>query len=250
MKKNSKRVTALRRELVSSADEAQARVLQRFFKTNKGEYGEGDIFLGIKTPVVRNVARRYITLELDEIGQLLESRIHEERACALALLVKKFEQGDEDERKKVYDFYLQSRKYINNWDLVDLSAPHIVGRYLLDKDRSVLYRLAHSEVLWDRRIAMLSAFTFIRDHDYADALLMAETLLCDEHDLMHKAVGWMLREIGKRDRETEEAFLNKHYRVMPRTMLRYAIEKFDEPKRRRYMEKGGRQYAGKKKKTP
>jgi 3-methyladenine DNA glycosylase AlkD len=228
----------LKKELQRNSDKGQAALLQRFFKTGKGEYGEGDVFLGIKVPVQRSIAKKYRELELDELQQLLDSKIHEHRMSALFILMDKNKKAGPAERKQIFDFYLKNTKNINNWDLVDLSAPNIVGDYLLDKDRAVLYRLARSNLLWDRRISILATFAFIRNKEWEDSLTIAELLLKDEHDLMHKATGWMLRELGKRvSQEKEEEFLKKHYKKMPRTMLRYAIEKFDEKKRMFYMGK-------------
>ena len=220
-------ISGLIRELKSLKDPAQAKVLQRFFKTGKGEYGEGDVFLGIKVPVQRKVARKYFGLQLTDIRKLLASKIHEHRLVALLILIQKYEY----EEKTVYDLYLKKTRYINNWDLVDLSAPKIVGQHLLTRDRKVLYRLAKSRNLWERRIAIVSTFTFIRNGDYKDTLKLARLLLHDRHDLIHKAAGWMLREIGKRDQKILETFLKQHAKVMPRTMLRYAIERFDKKKR-------------------
>ncbi len=218
----------------------QAQILQRFFKTGPGEYGEGDIFLGIKVPQQRQVVKKcYKDLPLSEIPKILRTKVHEYRLAALLILVAKFNVKDigAAEKKKIYDLYLKNMAFINNWDLVDLSAPNIVGVYLLDKPREILYKLAKSKDLWERRIAILATFTFIRDNDFKDTLRIAKTLLHDEHDLIHKAVGWMLREVGKRDQDAEEKFLRAHYQVMPRTMLRYAIERFEEKKRKYYMKK-------------
>lgn len=230
----------IKKELGKLASLKQAQVLQRFFKTSPGEYGEGDIFLGIKVPVQRQVVKKYYKdLSLSEIHKLLRTKVHEYRLVALLILVAKFnvENISAAEKKKIYDLYLKNTAYVNNWDLVDLSAPNIVGVYLLDKPRAVLYKLVKSKDLWERRIAILATFTFIRNNDFKDTLRIAKILLQDEHDLIHKAVGWMLREVGKRDQETEEKFLRKHYRAMPRTMLRYAIEKFEEAKRLAYLKK-------------
>jgi len=226
----------LKKELDNLADKKQATNLQRFFKTGKGEYGEGDVFLGVKVPVLRSVAKRYKYLSLNDLQQLLDSKIHEHRMISLFILISQYAKADDEKKKQIYDFYLKNTKNINNWDLVDLSAPNIVGDYLLGKDRSVLYKLAKSKLLWDRRIAILATFAFIRNKESKDSLAIAELLLKDEHDLMHKATGWMLRELGKRvSREKEEEFLKKHCKTMPRTMLRYSIEKFDEKKREEYM---------------
>ena len=230
----------IKKELGKLASLKQAQILQRFFKTGPGEYGEGDIFLGIKVPIQRQVVKKYYQdLPLSEIPKLLKTKVHEYRLVALLILVAKFNVKNISaaERKKIYDLYLKNTAYINNWDLVDLSAPHIVGVYLLNKPRAILYKLVKSKSLWERRIAILATFTFIRDNDFKDTLRIAKLLLGDKHDLIHKAVGWMLRELGKRDQRVLENFLNIHYRNMPRTMLRYAIEKFEEPKRQYYMKK-------------
>lgn len=211
--------------------------LQRFFKTGKGQYGEGDVFLGIKVPDQRKIARKYKGLGLGDLQRLFDSEIHEHRLVSLLILLEKYAKGDSETKKRVYETYINNTRRINNWDLVDLSAPNIVGDYLLRRNRSVLYSLAKSENLWERRISVLATFTFIRNNDFHDAMEIAEILLRDEHDLIHKAVGWMLREIGKRNQDVEEQFLEKYHTMMPRTMLRYAIEKFPEEKRRHYMVK-------------
>ena len=228
----------LKKELESLADKKQAALLQRFFKTGKGEYAEGDIFLGIKVPVQRAVAKKYRDLSLTDIQQLLNSKIHEHRLIALLIMIQKFDQAEEDARKEIFEAYLRNTHNINNWDLVDLSAPNIVGNYLLDKPRKILYKLAKSKSIWEKRIAMLATFEFIANKETKDALAIAEILVHDKHDLIQKAVGWMLRELGKRvSQEEEEKFLRKHYKQMPRTMLRYAIERFDEKKKKEYMKK-------------
>ncbi|MFH0836489.1 MAG: DNA alkylation repair protein [Candidatus Micrarchaeota archaeon] len=220
-------------ELQTLADPAQAKNLQRFFKTGKGEYGEGDVFLGIKVPVQRGVASKFKELPLAEVKALLKSKVHEHRMVALFILVNRFEKTGEKERKEIVEVYLKNTANINNWDLIDLSAPKIIGSWLLDKDRRVLYKLAKSSSLWERRIAVLSCFMFIKHGEFKDALAIAELLLNDKHDLIHKAVGWMLREIGNKDLRVEEEFLKKHAKEMPRTMLRYAIEKFPETREKR-----------------
>ncbi len=212
-----------------------AAILQRFFKTGVGQYGEGDVFLGIKVPPLRALAKRYRDAKLDVVSNLLTSRYHEERLFALLLLMQFYQHGTDTEQSSAYELYLNNTQRINNWDLVDLSAPHIVGRHLQDRPRQVLLKLACSSSLWERRIAILATFHFIRLNDFDDTLHIAEILLQDEHDLMHKAVGWMLREVGKRDLAAEEDFLQKHYHDMPRTMLRYAIERFPEQRRRQYL---------------
>jgi len=239
MEKKTKKLRDLKNELKRHADADQAKQMQRYFKTDKGEYGEGDIFLGLKAPVVRALMRDYVALDLDDLEKLLKSGIHEERSVALAILRRKFERAAEEERKSIFDFYIDHTENINNWDLVDLSAPTIVGGYLLDKDRKILYEMARSENLWRRRISIISTFAFIKEGDCSDSLRIAEMLLDDKHDLIHKAVGWTLREVGKKDIAAEEKFLKKHGGNMPRTALRYAIEKFDAAKRRQYMS-GGR----------
>lgn len=215
----------------------KAAILSRFFKTGPGEYGAGDIFLGVTVPEQRALAKKYFHLELTEIQVLLSSPIHEFRLTALLILVSKFEKSLGLERKKLVDFYLKNTNNINNWDLVDLSVYKILGCYLLDKPRAVLYRLACSKNLWERRIAIIATFAFIRQNDFTDTFQIAQKLLLDKHDLIQKAVGWMLREVGKRDLAREEDFLRQHYRLMPRTMLRYAIEKFPEAKRKKYLTK-------------
>lgn len=213
----------------------KAKILGRFFKTGKGEYGEGDVFLGLSVPQQRQVAKKYSDLTFKELQELLSSKIHEHRLTALFILMMKYKKSTDGEKKDIFDFYLGNTKNINNWDLIDLSAPSIVGDYLLENDRSVLYKLAMSKNLWEKRIAMLSTYAFIRRGQFTDTLKISEILLNDTHDLIHKAVGWMLREVGKKDQKTEEKFLQKHYRQMPRTMLRYAIEKLPEEKRKYYL---------------
>ena len=207
----------------------------RFFKTGPGEYGEGDMFLGIRVPVTRKVARKFRELPFEQTLELLKSKYHEERLLALFMLVAIFKKGDEAEQKKIYEAYLNHTDFINNWDLVDSSAHQIIGGYLLKRDRKPLYRLAKSKSLWERRISVIATYTFIKREDFTDTVKLSEILLTDGEDLMHKAVGWMLREVGKLDLEIEENFLRKHYKKMPRTMLRYAIEKFEEGKRQGYL---------------
>jgi 3-methyladenine DNA glycosylase AlkD len=195
------------------------------------------VFVGVRVPVIRRIAKEFKLLSLSEVVRLLHSKIHEERLAALAILVLQTAKGDVETRKRIYDLYLANTKYINNWDLVDLSAPQLVGAYLEDRSRRPLHRLAKSSWLWDRRISILATFHFIRLGDFDDTLRIAEMLLGDKEDLIHKAVGWMLREVGKRDQEVLETFLDKHGRIMPRTMLRYAIEKFPEKKRQEFLAK-------------
>ncbi|MDH5216654.1 MAG: DNA alkylation repair protein [Gammaproteobacteria bacterium] len=219
------------------ADPGIAQQSQRFFKTAKGQYGEGDIFLGIRVPVLRKQVSKFRSMSLDECLSILTSKYHEERLFALLMLVDMFKRGTALEQKQIYDAYLAHTGFVNNWDLVDSSAHLIVGEYLSERDRRPLQRLARSKSLWERRIAMIATFCFIRNGQFDDALEVAEILLKDEHDLIHKAVGWMLREIGNRDKRSEVEFLQKHYQTMPRTMLRYAIEKFPEAERYRYLDR-------------
>jgi 3-methyladenine DNA glycosylase AlkD len=227
----------VRKELKSMADPDKAAILQRFFKTGPGQYGEGDIFIGVMVPQSRQIAKKFSQLPLGEVRTLLYSRIHEERLVALLILARRYGSASSCmEKEEIVKFYLNHIKQVNNWDLVDLSAPNILGAHLVDSRdrRRLLYRLARSENLWERRIAIVATHHFIRNGDFSDTLKIAEMLLQDRHDLMHKAAGWMLREVGKRDAAAEEAFLEKHCNVMPRTMLRYAIERLPENKRRRY----------------
>lgn len=231
----STQIAELRKKIKSLASPEISKTMQWFFKTGKGEYGEGDIFVGLKVPTQRKIASEFKNLELSELKILLDSKIHEERLISLFILVDKYEKNSDIEKEKIFSFYLKNRKGINNWDLVDLSAPKIIGKHLLKKDKSLLFKFAVSENLWERRIAVLSTYEFIRNNDFETTLKIAELLLIDEHDLIHKAVGWMLREIGKRDLKTEENFLKLYYKKMPRTMLRYAIEKFPELKRKKYL---------------
>lgn len=208
---------------------------QRFFKTGKGEYGEGDIFLGIRVPVIRKAVKLFHDTTLSEIKKLLKSEYHEIRLFALLLLVYQFSKTDEGNKVKIYNLYLKNTQYINNWDLVDSSASYIIGAYLFDKDRSVLYDLAGSKEIWSRRIAIIATAYFINNNQYNDTLKLAKILLNDPEDLIHKAVGWMLREVGKRDRKEEETYLKQNYKHMPRTMLRYSIEKFSKEQRKAYL---------------
>lgn len=277
-------IQQLRKDLERVADPVRAKNLQRYFKTGKGEYGEGDIFLGLTVPISRQIAKKYNHLDIADIKKLLGSKFHEERLIALLILVEQFNKGDEAGKKKIYNFYLKNTKCINNWDLVDLSSHEIVGGYLLDSIRSlneasepdgntslicdkkskstaerfvekdfnkimkrsfregscpinILYKLAKSKNIWERRIAVISTFEFIRNDYFDVSMELAEMLLQDEHDLIHKAVGWMLREVGKKDQKMEIKFLDKHYEKMPRIMLRYAIEKFPEKLRLNYLKK-------------
>jgi 3-methyladenine DNA glycosylase AlkD len=233
-------MTTTAREIYSRlerlADKRTAKFLQQFFKTETGQYGEGDIFLGIRVPVVRKLANEYKALSTRETLSLLRSPIHEARLFSLIVFVRSFAKADEGEKKQIYDLYLDNTKYINNWDLVDISAPPIVGAFLMAKSKTPLYMLAKSARLWEQRISIMATTYFVRHGQFSETLKIAKLLLPDEQDLIHKAVGWMLREVGKRDVESEEKFLRIHYKRMPRTMLRYAIEKFPKTKRRKYLE--------------
>ncbi len=228
-------VQDIRRKLRELGSEQRAEVLQRFFKTGPGEYGEGDVFLGIRVPELRKLAKEHQDVTTREIKQFLKSSIHEERLLSLFFLVRMFSKGNETAKKSIYELYLKNTQFINNWDLVDGSAEYIVGAFLMDKSRRPLYGLAKSNNLWERRISIMSTFHFIKHNEYSETLKISKILLSDEEDLIHKAVGWMLREVGKRHMPTEENFLGEHYKKMPRTMLRYAIEKFPEPKRQSYL---------------
>ena len=232
-------LSQLIKELEKEGSPEQAEVLQKFFKTGKGDYGEGDVFLGIKVPVQRKIAKKYYGLNLYKLQELLNSKIHEHRLTSLIILTDKYKKSSEENKGNIFNFYLKNAKNINNWDLVDLSAPKIVGDFLSDNKKNILYELVQSENLWEKRIAIVSTFAFIKKHEFDDTLMIADELLNDTHDLIHKAVGWMLREVGKRNQEILEGFLKEHYKKMPRTMLRYAIEKFDEGKRKKYLRGGG-----------
>jgi 3-methyladenine DNA glycosylase AlkD len=226
----------VRAELASLADPRRAEGLRGLLQIVPGGYGEGDRTIGVSVPDQRRVAGRYWReLSLADTTTLLTSDVHEERLTSLFILVRRFTKGDDDERDQIYRTVLANTDRINNWDLVDSSAPYIVGPWLIDKDRSVLDRLAGSRLLWDRRIAIMATFAFIRAGDFQWTFRLSERLLHDPHDLVHKAVGWMLREVGNRDRAAEEEFLARRYRVMPRTMLRYAIEKFEPQRRKAYL---------------
>jgi 3-methyladenine DNA glycosylase AlkD len=258
VKQEMQTLQAARDALHACADPSRARILQRFFKTGPGEYGEGDRFIGVRVPDTRRVARAFRNLSFADLETLLQSGIHEERLLALVILNGRFRKGTGDEQAAIYRMYLSNTERINNWDLVDVSAEHIVGAYLYNtRVRAAsgktapagktaptgeqecvgerLSALARSESLWERRIAIMASFHFIRKGEYTETLRLVELLLPDPEDLIHKAAGWMLREIGKRDQRVEEEFLGKHYQQMPRTMLRYAIEKFPEERRRQYL---------------
>jgi 3-methyladenine DNA glycosylase AlkD len=233
--RSAERATTALARLQALADEATSQGMRRFFKTGPGEYGAGDRFLGIKATPLRQLAREFQTLPLEEITQLLHSPLHEARSLALLILVRTFPRVQPEGKKAIYDLYLANTARVNNWDLVDLSAGPLVGGYLVDSKRGILDRLARSASLWERRIAIVATHHFIRRDDFADTFRIAALLLGDQEDLIHKAVGWMLREVGKRDQPAEEEFLREHYRNMPRTALRYAIERFSEEKRKKYL---------------
>jgi len=227
--------TYVRARVLAMGEPARARISKGFFKTGVGEYGEGDVFVGVRVPVLRKLACECRALPTDGIIQLLRDPVHEVRLLALLLMVQAYRQGDAGVQARIYRAYLKNARFVNNWDLVDASAEHIVGAWLSGRDKAPLDKLARSPFLWERRIAIVSTFHTIRHREYSDTLRMAERLLADTEDLIHKAVGWMLREVGKRDQQVLEAFLQKHARKMPRTMLRYAIERFPEPQRLRYL---------------
>jgi 3-methyladenine DNA glycosylase AlkD len=225
----------LRKELYALADPADASFLQRFFKTGPGEYGAGDKFLGLRVPALRRLVREYSELDDSHALEMLASSWHEERLLALLLLVHKYRRGESSRREKIHRAYLANARYINNWDLVDCSAEHIVGPQLDVGNIGLIEQLARSDNIWERRIAIISTFHFIKRGEFRPTFKIAGLLLRDTHDLIHKAVGWMLREVGKRDRRVEDAFLREHYRSMPRTMLRYAIERHPERLRKQYL---------------
>jgi len=222
-------------ELFSVGTPEKAAHLQKFFKTGPGQYGEGDVFIGVVVPHTRGIAKANLQTPLAEIRKLLKSKYHEARLCALLILTERFKKAPEKERKEIFTFYLKNATCVNNWDLVDLSCPTVVGEYLLDKNRDILYKLAESECLWEQRISIVSTYAFIRENDFYDTLELSKKLFTHKHDLMHKAVGWMLREAGKRDRKTLTDFLEEYATKMPRTTLRYAIEHYPEPERQYFL---------------
>jgi 3-methyladenine DNA glycosylase AlkD len=228
-------LAALRKELYALADPVDARFLQGFFKTGPGQYGAGDKFLGLRVPDLRRLVREYSELEDAHALEMLRSSWHEERLLALLFLVRKYARGDTSQRAKLHRAYLCNTRYINNWDLVDASAHYLVGAHLDAGDLGLLERLARSDDIWERRIAIVSTFHFTKAREFRPTLTIASLLVDDHHDLIHKAVGWMLREVGKRDRRVLDSFLLKHYRTMPRTMLRYAIERHPQNLRKRYL---------------
>ena len=237
VKQQSVTVKAARHALRRYANPEKAKTHQWFFKTGKGEYAEGDRFIGVTVPQIRNVVKQFRALATQDVFKLLGSNIHEDRLLALLILVNQFKRGDTTTQKQILDAYLAKLQYVNNWDLVDSSAPYILGAYLHDKNRAVLYKLAKSTRLWDRRVAIITTFHFIKYGDFEDTLQLATRLLKDPEDLVHKAVGWMLREVGKKEQNVLEKFLIAHGKNMPRTMLRYAIERLPEKKRQEYLKR-------------
>jgi 3-methyladenine DNA glycosylase AlkD len=227
------------KKLSKLKNKESTKILARFFKTGKGEYGEGDIFWGIKVPEQRKIAKEFVDLLFSELQELLKNSVHECRLTALHILTYRFEKALKNKDLKVqstiFNFYIKNIKCVNNWDLVDTSAPTIVGGHLFDKDRSILYKLAKSKNLWEKRIAIISTLYFIKRKDFSDTLKISEILLGDKLDLIHKAVGWMLREVGKKDEKVLRDFLKKNSKMMPRTALRYSIEKLSEKERRYYL---------------
>lgn len=229
-------ITSIREALADHAHPPRAEKKQIFFKTGVGEYGEGDVFIGVPVPEIRQLSRKwYHRLARRDIEELLYAEIHEERRLALCILVLQFQKGDKKIKKEVYDYYMAHIGQVNNWDLVDSSASYIVGAYLYARERDILHKLVRSRNLWERRIAIVSTHYFIRQKDFETTIALATKLLGDSHDLIHKAVGWMLREVGKQDEAVLIAFLDTHAALMPRTMLRYALERLEEPVRRHYM---------------
>jgi len=224
-------------ELKTHSDPIHAKNLQRFFKTGKGDYGEGDVFLGIKVPVQRAIIKKYSSLSLNELQTLLNSKIHEARLSALMILCDKFKKSDDTERDQIFKLYLKNYNNVNNWDLVDISAHRIVGEYLQKRPRKILYDFAKSNNLWKKRIAVISTFAFIRNNELEDTIKLSEVLLCDKHDLIHKATGWVLREVGKKNISVLRKFLDAHLAKMPRMMLRYAIEKMNKTEQQKYLNK-------------
>lgn len=227
----------IKKEIRDSANLSKAKILQNFFKTGEGEYGEGDLFLGLTVPVSRVIAKKYLSLEWSELTELIKSKYHEERLITLLILVEKYSKATETDKSRIYKFYLNHTKWINNWDLVDLSTPKIIGHYQFHylTGKTNLFSLAQSKNLWERRMAIVASYYFIKQHQYQTTLDIAKLLLRDKEDLIHKATGWMLREVGKESVTTLTSFLKKYYQTMPRMMLRYAIEKFPFQTRQAYL---------------
>ena len=228
-------LSALKKEIHAHAHPDKAKIYARFFKTGKGQYGEGDVFIGLTVPEQRMLARKYVHLPFADIKKLLYSKYHEYRLTGLIILVYKYEKANNPEKRQVIDFYLKHKARSNNWDLIDCVADKLLGKYLLERNASLLYKLAKSDSVWDRRIAIITTFEFIKNRRFDDTLKIAEILLKDKHDLIQKAVGWMLREMGKRDEKLLLTFLDKHYKEMPRTMLRYAVERFEPNQKAIYL---------------
>ena len=232
------KASQVKKKIQRYADPKRALFVARYFKTGKGEYGEGDVFLGLTVPKTREIAKTFADLPLSEAEDLLHSKVHEQRQAALMILTRKFAKAGVEERKAIYELYLRNTKFINNWDLIDGSAREIVGEYLREKkgERKILYRFARSKSIWERRIAIIASWAFVRsDGDTKDLLAIATILLSDTHDLLHKAVGWMLREIGKYDEKQLYSFLDEYAAMMPRTMLRYSIERLNPAVRKKYL---------------
>jgi 3-methyladenine DNA glycosylase AlkD len=226
------------KDLQEVAKEEKISKFQSFFKTGKGEYGEGDIFIGISVPETRKVVKKHKNASFEQIQELLESKIHEHRLCGLLIMVDQYQKGSDDKRRKMFEFYIKNISKVNNWDLVDSSADKIIGAHIFQKNKKLIYELVQSKKLWERRIAIISTFYFIKKGQFQDTLKIAEILLNDDEDLIHKAVGWMLREMGKKGgMEKLIEFLDKNSQKMPRTMLRYSIEKLDEKQRKKYLGK-------------
>lgn len=226
---------SLKKELTAKGSLKKAKASAWFFKTGPGQYGEGDVFIGLTVPEQREIAKRYIHLSLNDLTKLIKSKEHEFRFTALEILVFKYDKGDDKLRREIVSLYIKNAKHINNWDLVDTSAPYILGPHLLKGNKDILYKLAKSKNLWERRIAIVSTLYFIKNNQFKDTIRISEILLSDKEDLIHKATGWMLREVGKKDIKVLDKFLNKYCKIMPRTMLRYSIEKFDDKKREHYL---------------
>jgi len=230
-------LSKLKKEFKSYSSPEKAKIYARFFKTGKGEYGEGDEFLGLTVPEQRKLAQKYVDLRFDEIKELLYSKYHEHRLTGFFILCYRYQKANEKDRDRIIDFYIKHKHRGNNWGLIDCVADKLLGKHILEKDKSILYALAKSESLWDRRIAIISTFEFIRNKRFEDTIRISEILLNDNHDLIQKAVGWMLREMGKRDEKELSKFLDKNYKKMPRTMLRYAVERLSKKRKEFYMKR-------------
>ncbi len=223
------------RETRKYSNKEKAKTSAWFFKTEKGQYGFGDVFVGITVPEMRTISKKFYEISLSEVQKLLDSKIHEERFIGLTILDLKFSKSDEANKKKIVSLYLKNTKNVNNWDLVDTSAYSILGEYLLDKNRDILYKFSRSKSLWERRISIVATYVFIKKGDFKDTLNISKNLLGDKEDLMHKAVGWMLREVGKKDEVVLKKFLKENINKLPRTTLRYAIERFESNERKMFL---------------